>query len=94
MPPTADLRPLPIRDDTFLGVCQAIEEDLGISGNLLRIALGAAVLLNPLAAIGGYTVLGLAVGLSRLIAPVPTVALTEAATDGSGGHSEPLALAA
>lgn len=89
--PATDLRPLPVRDDTMLGVCQAIEEDFGVSANWLRIALGGAVLVNPLVAVGAYGALGVAVGLSRWLAPVPAAPpAAVAATD----EAPPLALAA
>ncbi len=66
------------RDDTFLGICEAIGEDFGISPFLLRLALGVTLVWSPLAAIGAYAALGVVVGLSRLIAPNPRIALAPA----------------
>ena len=60
---------LPLRNDTLLGVCEAIGQDFGFHPNWLRIALGSLVMMSPLAAFGIYFGLGAIVGLSRLIAP-------------------------
>jgi phage shock protein PspC (stress-responsive transcriptional regulator) len=66
------------RDDTFLGICEAIGEDFRISPFFLRLALGVMLVWSPLAAIGAYAALGLVVGLSRVIAPNPRRALASA----------------
>ena len=60
-----------LRNDTILGVCEAIGQDFGFNPNFLRIPLAGAVLLSPIAAFGIYFALGIAVLLSRLIAPAP-----------------------
>jgi len=57
------------RDDTMLGICQALGEDFGFNPNILRIALACALLWNPVAVIGGYLALGVVVAISRLAAP-------------------------
>jgi phage shock protein PspC (stress-responsive transcriptional regulator) len=67
------------RDDTFFGVCQGLGEDTGVPANLLRIGLAFTLFWNPLAAIGAYLVLGLVVGLSRFLFPVPRTAAAPAA---------------
>lgn len=59
------------RDDTFLGVCQAIGEDFGFNPVYLRIAFAAPMLFAPLAAVAAYFGLGAVVLLSRLLAPRP-----------------------
>jgi phage shock protein C len=59
------------RDDTFFGVCQGLGEDLGFNPIYLRIVFAILVLLNPLAALGGYIAAGALVLLSRLVFPVP-----------------------
>jgi phage shock protein C len=74
---TADTNVL-TRDDTFLGVCEAIGEDFGFSPFFLRLGLGVMLVWSPLAAIGGYLALGVVVGLSRLIAPNPAFAKASA----------------
>ena len=60
-----------LRNDTILGVCEAIGQDFGFNPNFLRIPLAGAVLISPVAAFGIYFALGFAVLLSRLIAPAP-----------------------
>ena len=60
---------LPLRSHTILGVCEAIAEDFGINPLLLRVPFAAAVLYNPMWAIGAYLLLGLIVLASRLLFP-------------------------
>lgn len=57
------------RDDTILGVCQGLGEDLGFNPLWLRIALAVLLYLHPVGAIAGYFGLGLVVLLSRLLVP-------------------------
>lgn len=59
------------RDDTFLGVCQALGEDFGFNPVWLRIAFALPVIYAPLAVIAVYLALGIVVLLSRLLAPPP-----------------------
>ncbi len=59
------------RDDTFLGVCQAVGEDFGFNPVFLRIAFALPVIYAPMATIAAYLGLGLVVLLSRLLAPRP-----------------------
>ena len=63
-----------MRDDTFLGVCEALGEDLGFHPNYLRATLGVLLLWNPVVIIGTYLGLGVVVLLSRLVFPAPRVA--------------------
>jgi phage shock protein PspC (stress-responsive transcriptional regulator) len=58
------------RDDTFFGVCQGLGEDTGIHPNLLRVGIAFTLFWSPLAAVGTYVALGLAVALSRILFPV------------------------
>src|SRR5947208_7559907 len=60
---------VPLRSHTILGVCEAIGEDFGFNPVFLRIPLAAAVIWNPLIAIGTYFALGIAVLASRLLFP-------------------------
>ena len=62
---------LPLRNDTILGVCEAIGEDFGFNANWLRIPLAGGVLISPLASFGIYVARGLAVLASRLLIPAP-----------------------
>ena len=59
------------RDDTILGVCQGLGEDLGFNPLWLRIAFAVLLYLNPVAAIGGYFGLGVIVLATRLLVPNP-----------------------
>lgn len=62
------------RDDTFLGVCEAIGEDFGFNANWLRVALAAGLMWNPEAILAFYFGLGVVVLLSRLVFPKPRAA--------------------
>jgi phage shock protein PspC (stress-responsive transcriptional regulator) len=64
------------RDDTFLGICEALGEDFGINPLWLRIGLSASLLVNPVAVVATYLGAGVIVLLSRLIAPNPRRAET------------------
>lgn len=88
------------RDDTFFGVCEAIGQDFGFNANWLRAALGFGLIWNPLAMVGIYGALAVAVLASRLLSPRPrsTVAKTAAvapapAQTRPAGDNEDLALA-
>lgn len=69
------------REDTLLGVCEGIGEDFGFNAQYLRVALAAMIFWNPLAALGTYATLAVAVLLSRTLFPIPTVAAETAATE-------------
>lgn len=60
-----------LRDDTFLGVCEALGEDFRINSNFIRVAFALPLLWNPLAVVGAYVGVGIFVLLTRLIAPNP-----------------------
>lgn len=61
--------PLPLRNDTILGVCEAIGQDFGFNPIWLRLAFIVPVFLAPMAAIAGYLVLGAIVAATRYFAP-------------------------
>jgi len=65
-----DRTPLPLRGDTFLGVCEAIGQDLGFNPNYLRVPFAALILWNPVAIISIYLALGGVVALTRWFVPV------------------------
>jgi|ERR1051325_3536973 phage shock protein PspC (stress-responsive transcriptional regulator) len=96
----ADQTNLIARDDTLLGVCQALGEDFGFNPLLLRVPLAALLLWNPVAVISTYLGAGAIVLLSRLLAPNPRAARpAEAAAEvapetATGQELEPLAIAA
>ena len=60
---------LPLRADTFLGVCEAIGQDLGINANWIRLAFAPVILFSPLSAIAAYLALGVVVAASRWFFP-------------------------
>jgi phage shock protein C len=61
--------PLPLRDNTMLGICEAIGEDFGFHANWLRLALACGILVNATAVVGIYLGLGVIVAISRLVFP-------------------------
>ncbi|MGN6622090.1 MAG: PspC domain-containing protein [Sphingomonas sp.] len=66
------------RPDTLFGVCQGIGQEFGFNANYLRIALAVSLLWNPIAVIGTYVALGVAVALAHLLFPVRTAPATTA----------------
>ncbi|NJC06860.1 phage shock protein PspC (stress-responsive transcriptional regulator) [Sphingomonas kaistensis] len=58
-----------LRNDTILGVCEALGHDLGFNPNFLRIPLGAGIIFAPLAMVGIYLALGAMVFVSRTFFP-------------------------
>jgi len=83
---------LVLRNDTILGVCEAIGQDFGFHANWLRVALASSFYFAPYAVIGLYLGLGVVVALTRWFAPDQQkhlAALVEAEP-----AAEPLALAA
>jgi phage shock protein C len=57
------------RNDTVLGVCEAIGNDFGFHPNWLRLTLASLFYFFPAAVVGTYVGLGLIVALTRWIAP-------------------------
>lgn len=87
------------RDDTFLGICQGLGEDLGIPPDVLRLSLVPLLFFYPLAAAGAYAAAGLLVLATRLIFPARTAAksqvlIEEPAAEAIEPTCEPQALAA
>lgn len=60
------------RDDTFLGVCEALGEDFGIHANWLRLAMAGALFFAPVPVIVAYLAMGVLVAVSRWLFPAPT----------------------
>jgi phage shock protein C len=58
-----------LRNDTILGVCEAIGQDFGFNANWLRVALCAALFFSPVAAVAAYFGLGALVAVTRWVAP-------------------------
>jgi len=68
------------RDDTVLGVCEALGQDFGFNPFFLRAALAASLLWNPAVIIGGYVAAAIVIGLVRIAFPDPrTAQVAEAA---------------
>ena len=89
------------RDDTILGVCQGIGDDLGFNPLWLRVAFAVGVYMNPVAAIATYFGLGIIVLATRLIIreprrAAPAIAAQPAAAPvaANTGEAEVLAVAA
>lgn len=73
----ATATPLPLRNDTILGICEALGQDFGFNANWLRVALCAALYFSPAAVIGTYLGLGVIVLASRLLFPTTVKAVAE-----------------
>ena len=69
MTATTKPTPLPLRNDTLLGVCEAIGQDFGINAIWLRLAFIAPLFFAPVLTIGAYLGLGLLVAASRYFFP-------------------------
>ena len=59
------------RNDTMLGVCQSIGEDFGIHPNILRVAFGVGLIVQPVVSIAGYLALAIVIALSHWAFPKP-----------------------
>ena len=58
-----------LRNDTILGVCEAIGQDFGFNPTWLRIAFCLPVFWNPAAVVVAYMVLGVVVAGTRFAFP-------------------------
>lgn len=69
--PTADYfrNNVAFRNDTLLGVCEAIGHDLGFNPNFLRVPLASGIIFAPLVMVGIYLTLGALVFASRTFFP-------------------------
>lgn len=66
---TAHTTNLLLRNDTILGVCEAIGNDFGFNPNWLRVAFCVPMFWNPLLVMGAYVALGLLVAATRFAFP-------------------------
>ncbi|HEY0313729.1 MAG TPA: PspC domain-containing protein [Allosphingosinicella sp.] len=62
------------RDDTVLGVCEALGQDFGFNPFFLRAALAASLLWNPVVIVSGYVAAAIVIGLVRIAFPDPRTA--------------------
>ena len=60
---------LVLRNDTILGVCEALGQDFGFNPNWLRIAFCAPVYWNPTLVLAVYLGLGVIVAVTRFAFP-------------------------
>jgi phage shock protein C len=58
-----------LRNDTILGVCEAIGQDVGINPNWLRVAFCVPVFWNPTLVMAAYLALGVIVAATRFAFP-------------------------
>ena len=58
------------REDTMLGVCEGLGQELGLPPTLFRIGFAVGMFWNPLAMIVGYLALGVALALFRWAVPM------------------------
>ncbi len=70
---TAPIEPtaLPLRNDTLLGVCEALGQDFGVNPTWFRLAFIPPLFFVPLQTIAAYFAIGALVALTRWIAPAP-----------------------
>ena len=66
---TAQTTNLVLRNDTILGVCEAIGQDFGFNPNWLRLAFCAPIYWNPGLVLAVYLGLGLLVAATRFAFP-------------------------
>lgn len=73
---------LPLRGDTFLGVCEALGQDFHVPADLLRIAFAALFFWSMIAGIATYLAIGAFIALARWLYP----ARAAVGGDGSAGQ--------
>ena len=84
-----------LRNDTLLGVCEAIGHDLGFNPNFLRVPLASGIIFAPLVVIGLYLALGVIAFVSRTVFPdrVEKVSRDTAAAEPRQGDNEDVEIA-
>ena len=83
------------RDDTFFGICQGLGDDLGISPDILRIAMALGLFWSPLGVAAAYAGAGVLVLAPRRIFPAPVAREPVAApAPAAADEAEPLPIAA
>lgn len=82
------------RNDTLLGVCEALGHDLGFNPNFLRVPLSAGIIFAPLMMVGIYLGLGALVFASRTFFPdrITKVEAKPAEISAPVAHNEEVAL--
>ena len=74
---TATEPALPLRGDTFLGVCEALRQDFGIPADIFRIAFAALFFWSMGLAVAIYLGVGAIIALSRWLYPASRLAAPE-----------------
>ena len=75
------LVPLPLRSDTFLGVCEGLGEEFGFNPNWARVSLAVMLFFHPVAVIVGYLATGVVLAAARWFLPAARVERADASTD-------------
>ena len=57
------------RNDTMLGICQSLGDDFGFNPDFLRVAIGIALIWQPVLTIAVYLAVGIVVMAARLLSP-------------------------
>jgi len=83
-----------LRNDTVLGVCEAIGNDFGFHPNWLRLTLASLFYFFPAGVIGTYLGLGIVVAFTRWVAPDGAETADKQVIIDAQGDEEPLAIAA
>ena len=85
-----------LRNDTILGVCEAIGQDFGFNATYLRVALCVALFFSPVAVVATYFGAGVLVLASRLLFPTRAIvpAAEVEATPQAANSDEDLSIAA
>lgn len=73
-PTRTKVTPLPLRNDTLLGVCEAVGQDFGFNPLWLRLAFIAPLFFLPVQTVAAYLGLGLVIAASRYFFPRAVVA--------------------
>jgi phage shock protein PspC (stress-responsive transcriptional regulator) len=83
-----------LRNDTILGVCEALGQDLGFNPMLLRVPLAGGIIFAPLTVVGVYFALAALVFVSRTLFPnkVQQIARSEVPTAAPQAHNEQVEL--
>jgi phage shock protein PspC (stress-responsive transcriptional regulator) len=66
-----------LRNDTILGVCEAIGRDFGFHPNWLRVGFAVAIFFAPFAVIAGYVALAVPIAAARWMYPAKAKAPSE-----------------
>lgn len=74
------------RNDTLLGVCESLGQDLGFNPNFLRVPLGVGIIFAPLLMVSIYLAMGAVAFASRTLFPTRTVKVQGASVQASAGE--------